>query len=186
MFTTNGTRVYSGGIGEHACGRSLVSPGWRIWFLGTQRHRLTPNRVHLTQARKHAGTYAHGCERRSGVAYLVRSDGWPLDRPLGEAHRELVPRPTGRAPRILGEHPVRETPVDPLVVRVVHEPIVERANQTAARHSPEPEANLLNRPMIVHETAQGLSEQRRRGAGGGVKKGVMVDGSLSIPSHGHI
>ena len=78
----------------------------------------------------------------STIQYLVDAHGRPLDRPLREPHSQLRPGPVRRPPPLLGEHGVGEALVDPLVVGVVHEAVVQRADEAAASHAPKPKPHL--------------------------------------------
>lgn len=74
--------------------------------------------------------------------HLVHADSRPLDCPLGEPHRQLRLGPVGGPPPLLGELVVREATVDPLVVAVVHEPVVKGPDESAAGHPPELQSDL--------------------------------------------
>lgn len=80
--------------------------------------------------------------RSASSAHLVDADRRPLDRPLAEPYGELGPGSVRGTPPLLRKLVVREPLVDPLVVAVVHQAVVEGADGTAADHSPELEPDL--------------------------------------------
>lgn len=89
--------------------------------------------------------YLHACTPSPiPPPHLVHADRGPLDCPLGEPNRQLRLGPVCGAPPFLGELVVREATVDPLVVAVVHETVVECPDQPAAGHSPELQPDLWN------------------------------------------